>query len=116
MAGRSGVLWIDTKGYTPKANALDVEPGDATPYRAAQWVRARLTANPHAVAIVYTMRSEWGQVQDQMGTLPGWMHSKVRYWIADPTGHPHVVRGSAATQWYWGDDYDISTATPNFER
>jgi hypothetical protein len=43
------------------------------------------------------------------------MQSKVRYWIADPTGVAHVVHGSNATQWYWGQNYDITTANPGFE-
>ena len=42
--------------------------------------------------------------------------SHVRYWIADPTGVPHVVPGSSATQWYWGSSYDITTANPNFQQ
>lgn len=36
VAGRGRVLWIDTNGSDPWANALDVEPGDATPAGAAQ--------------------------------------------------------------------------------
>jgi hypothetical protein len=116
LRGRHNVLWIDTNGSDPAANVLDVEPGDATPYGAAQWVQHRLSAQPHSVAIVYTMRSEWQQVKDNVGHLPGWMQSKVRYWIADPTGVPHVVPGSSATQWYWGNSYDITTANPDFAR
>ena len=73
-----------------------------------------LTAYPNSVAIVYTMLSDWQAVQDSVGGLPSWMQSHVRYWIADPTGVPHVVPGSSATQWYWGSSYDISTANPNF--
>jgi hypothetical protein len=42
------------------------------------------------------------------------MRSHVHYWIADPTGVPHIVPGSRATQWYWGKGYDVSTASPNF--
>jgi hypothetical protein len=42
------------------------------------------------------------------------MRTQVRWWIADPTGHPHLVPGSQATQWYWGENYDISTAEPGF--
>jgi len=45
---------------------------------------------------------------------PRW-RSRVRYWIADPTGVPHVVAGSGATQWYWGNSYDITTANPDFQ-
>jgi hypothetical protein len=116
VTGHSSVLWIDTNGSDPSANVLDVEPGDATPAGAAQWVDARLTAQPQSVAIVYTMLSDWQEVQDYVGGLPSWMQSQVRYWIADPTGVPHVVPGSSATQWYWGSTYDISTANPNFDQ
>ena len=116
MTGHSSVLWIDTNGSDPSANVLDVEPGDATPAGAAQWVDARLTAYPNSVAIVYTMLSDWQAVQDNVASLPSWMQSHVQYWIADPTGVPHVVPGSSATQWYWGSTYDISTANPNFDQ
>jgi hypothetical protein len=116
MAGHHSVLWIDTNGSDPNANVLDVEPGDATPAGSAQWVQAHLSKQPHSVAIIYTMRSDWSAVQDAVGGLPSWEQSHVRYWIADPTGVPHVVPGSSATQWYWGSSYDISTANPNFEQ
>jgi hypothetical protein len=116
MSGHHSVLWIDTNGGDANANALDVEPGDATPASAAQWVQAHLSKQPHSVAIIYTMRSDWSAVQDAVGGLPSWEQSHVRYWIADPTGVAHVVPGSSATQWYWGSSYDISTANPNFEQ
>jgi hypothetical protein len=116
VARHHSVLWIDTNGSDPSANVLDVEPGDATPTGAAQWVDAHLTKQPHSVAIVYTMLSDWHGVKDAVGGLPSWMQSHVRYWIADPTGVNHVVRGASATQWYWGNRYDISTANPNFEQ
>jgi hypothetical protein len=66
------------------------------------------------VARIYTMRSEWPAVKSAVGALPASMQSHVRWWIADPTGVPHVVPGSSATQWYWGSNYDITTATPSF--
>lgn len=116
VAGHNSLLWIDTMGSDPAANVLDVEPGDATPSGATQWVKARLTANHNAVAIVYTMRNDWQEVKDGVATLPSWMQSKVRYWIADPTGVSHIVPGASATQWYWGGQYDISTASPDFNR
>jgi hypothetical protein len=115
VTGHHSVLWIDTDGSDPGANVLDVEPGDASPAGAAKWVRQRLTAHSDTVAIVYTMMSDWQQVKHEMAALPAAMRSKVRYWIADPTGTPHVVAGASATQWSWGDNYDISTANPNFE-
>jgi hypothetical protein len=113
VAGRK-VLWIDTQGTDPGAGALDVEPGDATPPVAASWTQQKLTADPGSLAVIYTMRSEWPAVQAAISTLPSGMQSHVRYWIADPTGVPHVVPGSSATQWYWGTNFDISTALPNF--
>jgi hypothetical protein len=114
VAGRGPVLWIDVDGTDPAAPVLDVEPGCATPAVAASWVVRRLTAEPHAVAIIYTMISEWPAVQAAVGTLQSPMRSRIRWWIADPTGYPHLVPGSDATQWYWGSSYDISTATPHF--
>ena len=116
LHGRHNVLWIDTNGSDPGCNALDVEPGDATPSGAAQWVKDRLTQQPHATAIVYTMISDWQQVKDAIGTLPGQMQSQVQYWIADPTGVPHIVPGSTATQWSWGPSYDVTMALPQFNQ
>ncbi len=115
QVGKRGlVLWIDTNGSNPHADVLDVEPGDATPSQAAAWVQQKLNASPNSTAIVYTMRSEWGAVQQAVSHLAWWMPSHTKYWIADPTGVPHIVPGSQATQWYWGQNYDISTAMPSF--
>jgi hypothetical protein len=108
------VMWIDVTGYDHSASVLDVEPGDATPSMAATWAWHRLHDNPSALARIYTMRSQWPAVKAAIGHLPAKMRSQVRYWIADPTGSPHIVPGSDATQWYWGKSYDISTATPRF--
>lgn len=113
--GRSRVLWIDTNGSNPGCDVLDVEPGDATPSGAAVWVRQRLTRWPNHLAVVYTMRSEWNQVKAAIASLPGPMQSRVRYWIADPTGVPHIVPGSNATQWYWGSNFDKTMALPGFD-
>jgi hypothetical protein len=113
-AGHGKVLWIDVNGSNTRADALDVEPGDATPAGAAAWVKAKLTADPHSTAIVYTFKSAWGDVISNINGLPGWMHGHVRYWIADPTGTPHILPGSTATQWYWGPSYDISSAAAGF--
>jgi hypothetical protein len=114
VAGRGHVLWVDTNGTDTHASALDVEPGDATPAGAAQWVHAKLTASPHSDAIVYTFKSDWPAVQASIKQLPAAEQSHVKYWIADPTGTPHIVPGAAATQWYWGPSYDITQATPGF--
>jgi hypothetical protein len=112
--GRGSVLWIDATGGDPSASVLDVEPGDASPSTAAWWSWQKLHSNPSGTAIIYTMRSEWPSVRSAIHTLPSQMQSQVRYWIADPTGVQHVVPGSNATQWYWGSNYDITTANPGF--
>ena len=114
VAGHKAVLWIDVVGTDPAASAVDVEPGDVTPNVAANWVWRKLTASPSALPIVYTSRAEWPLVQAAVDTLPAWMIARVRWWIADPTGYPHVLPGASATQWYWGPAYDISTALPGF--
>lgn len=114
LAGKGPVVWIDTNGSDPAASALDVEPGDATPSVAASWARQRLSEHPHAVARIYTNISEWAAVKASVAALPQKMQTRVRWWIADPTGVAHLVPGSDATQWYWGSRYDISTATPRF--
>jgi len=115
QVGKRGlVLWIDTNASDTHADVLDVEPGDATPSQAATWVQQKLNATPNSTAIVYTMKSDWGAVQSAVNALPWWMPSHTRYWIADPTGVPHLVPGSQATQWYWGQNYDMSMAAPNF--
>jgi hypothetical protein len=116
VAGRKQVLWIDTLATDPAGSgALDVEPGCATPSQVPGWVSSRLKAHPDQVAIVYMSLSEWPQVQADVASLPKWMRSRIRWWVADPTGVPHIVPGSSATQWYWGSTYDESMAEPNFD-
>lgn len=115
VAGMRTVMWIDVRGTDPAASAVDTEPGDATPQQAADWALARLRSRPQAIARIYTTISEWPQVQaDVTATVPAGMRSRIRWWIADPTGVSHLVPGSDATQWYWGSAYDISTAKPGF--
>ena len=114
VAHRGHVLWIDTNGADPHAAALDVEPGDATPAMAATWAWHKLHAAATSVAIIYTMRSEWAAAQAAVHHLPAPMQAHVRWWIADPTGVNHIVPGASATQWYWGHNYDITTARPGF--
>jgi hypothetical protein len=114
VAGHPDTLWIDTNGSNTHANVLDVEPGDATPQQAATWVQQKLTANPNDTAIVYTFRADWQPTQQAISALPPQMQAHVKWWIADPTGVAHIVPGSDATQWYWGQNYDQSLANPGF--
>jgi hypothetical protein len=113
VAGRQ-VMWIDVTGTDYAASALDVEPGNVGPAQAATWAYGRLSRYPNQLAVIYTFQAEWPAVQAAVATLPAWMQSRIRWWIADPTGVPHMLPGAQATQWYWGPDYDISTAMPGF--
>jgi len=53
-------------------------------------------------------------VRAAVASFPAQMRARIHWWIANPTGRPHLVPGSDATQWYWGPSYDISTASPGF--
>src|SRR5262249_51413925 len=103
VVGRKHVLWIDTLATDPQGTAaLDVEPGCATPSQVPGWVSSRLRSHPGQVAIVYMSLSEWSLVKADVASLPSWMQSRIRWWVADPTGVPHIVPGAQATQYYWG--------------
>ena len=114
MAGHKKVVWIDTTGTDPEASVLDIEPGAATPEQATSWTWQRLHAHPNLTARLYCNQSQWPSVQAAVASLPASMRSHIRWWIADPTGVQHLVPGSDATQWYWGDTYDLSIVTPRF--
>lgn len=113
-AGHKSVMWIDVGGMDTKAQALDVEPGNVGPSGAAVWAKNKLSADPNAVARIYTFKAEWPAVKAAVSGLPADMQSRVHWWIADPTGYEHKVPGAMATQWWWGPHYDISTAEPGF--
>jgi hypothetical protein len=114
VTGRKSVLWISITGQDYNASVVDVEPGNATPAAAASWAWHRLSASPHAVARIYTMINEWPAVKSAVASFPAQMQSRIHWWIANPTGSPHLLPGSDATQWYWGSQYDITTAAPGF--
>jgi hypothetical protein len=114
VTGRKSVLWISITGQDYAASVVDVEPGNASPAAAGSWAWHRLSANRHAIARIYTMINEWPAVQSAVASFPAQMRSRIHWWIADPTGTPHLVPGSDATQWYWGSHYDITTAAPGF--
>ena len=114
VTGRKSVLWISITGRDYDATVIDVEPGNATPAAAASWAFHRLSASPHAVARIYTFINEWPVVKAAVASFPAQMQSRIHWWIANPTGSPHLLPGSDATQWYWGSHYDITTAAPGF--
>jgi hypothetical protein len=124
------VVWIDTNGSAPaKAQVLDVEPGDATPASAATWAQTRLDHNPGAHTVIYTMTSQWDATKAALkAKLTSQQYTKVKWWIADPTGTKHDLKGADAVQWWWGGtgqnpaaigqthdiNVDVSTVKPSF--
>jgi hypothetical protein len=114
LAGRKSVLWISITGRDYNASVIDVEPGNASPAAAASWAWHRLSASPKAVARIYTFINEWPVVKAAVASFPAQMRSRIHWWIANPTGSPHLLPGSDATQWFWGSHYDITTAAPGF--
>lgn len=115
VKGREHVLWIDVTGANPRAGAIDVEPGDATPHSAAMWVKAKLGLEPKSRPIIYTFSAGWQDCRNEVTDhLPKWMQDRVRWWIAHPTGHPHILPGADATQWGWYKTRDTNSARPGF--
>lgn len=116
VRGQKQVLWLDVRGTDPAASVLDIEPGCASPGVAASWTSERLSTYPGSLAVLYTSLAEWPLVRAEVAGLPAWIRARIRWWIANPTGYPHLVPGSDATQWYWGSSVDISTATSRLLR
>jgi hypothetical protein len=106
------VMWIDTNGSDPRANALDIEPGDATPQQAAVWVQEHNQVEPGVKPVLYMSRGQWPAVQASVSSLPRYEQNKVLYWVADPGGPAHLP-GAWATQYQWdGNQYDVDAAAP----
>lgn len=109
------VTWIDVNGTDPRANALDIETGDATPETVLSWVPDHVKIyGAKAHSRLYSNLSTWPAVKAAVARLAPAERSTVMYWVANPTGVRHLVPGSAATQWFWGPGYDITYWAQNF--
>jgi hypothetical protein len=87
-----------------RANIGDCENGDLSPQQAADDYKAGL------IESIYSNRSTYPSVLSFVGRPFPW-------YAADPSGTPHLLPGSIATQWAWPGrgspgHYDISIA-PN---
>ena len=94
------ILKVTTTGQNA-ADICDVESGDATVQIAVNGVKGGL------YDIVYS------QTSNQAALTAGLKGRQWGYFAADPTGVPHLVPGSLATQWAWPGygspgNYDIS--------
>lgn len=95
-----------TTGANGTADIADCEQGDLTPQQAAAGYGTRWHT-------IYCSRANWIAVNAAMGGRP-W-----NWFAADPTGVPHLVKGSVATQWAWPGygspgNYDISQASDHW--
>lgn len=112
------VYWIDVNGTDPFAQCLDVETGDADASQIPEWVTRHVDhyglGNPRVKARLYgnlignPPHNGWQSMRNQVATLPPEYRAHVVYWIANPTGVPHIVPGSAGTQYKWTSKVDIS--------
>jgi hypothetical protein len=113
------IYGIDVLGTAPHiASIPDVETGDLSADRLADWIRDRLSfgpkdghGDPTWLARPYSNISTWPSVRAAVRTLPAEYRRQARYWIANPTGERHIVPGSSATQYFWGNasnNIDIS--------
>lgn len=111
----SRVLWIDVNGEDPsQASILDIENGDATPGHVPAWCQARVNAVPGTLLRLYCNISTWPEVKAAVRSMGTDLRGRVRYWIANPTGVAHLVPGSSATQYFWGQNYDESEYSQHF--
>lgn len=112
----SRVLWIDVLGTAAgSASVLDIEWGDVPPDDGAAitaWCEARVKAFPKTLLRLYCNMSSWPAVKATVRGMPPDLKDRVRYWIADYTGEPHLVHGSAATQYVSGQEWDTSMYGP----
>jgi hypothetical protein len=91
------------------APVCDVETGDVDPLGFVAWLKARHDAGEKYHAL-YSSRDTKPQV-DAAVEAAGLSVRLYGWWAADPTGVPHRVPGSLATQYFWGSgahNYDIT--------
>ncbi len=97
----SGIKLTITVFGQAGANICDCEPGDLSPANAAAWAKGEVGAGRQPM--IYCDRTRWAQTAPLVIGLP------LTWWIADPTGIPHIVPGSTATQWNWLPTEDVSS-------
>jgi hypothetical protein len=111
------VRWIDVFGDAPAAcSILDIETGDASSGSIRAWCDARDTVIQNSRFRLYCNLSTWPEVRSVVRSeLTADQRLRVRYWIANPTGIPHLVPGSSATQYLWGAEWDESLYNNTWE-
>ena len=80
------------------ARVADCERGDMTATQVARWAQLELNAGRRPT--IYSSPSTWPDVVAALAAI-GEFPAAVDWWAADPTGVPHLVPGSVATQYAW---------------
>lgn len=88
------------------ADVADVETGNMGPAEFVTWLRARIEAGRKYHAL-YSNKSTKPEV-DAAVIAAGMSPRDYGWWAADPTGAPHQVPGSLATQYAWLGPYDLT--------
>jgi hypothetical protein len=110
------IRWIDVDGDNPAGcSILDIETGDASPGMIPGWCSERDKAVQDSLFRLYCNLSTWPAVKAIVRTLPYAQKRRVRYWIANPTGVRHLVPGSSATQYEWGENTDTNIYSDAWE-
>ena len=99
------------------ARVCDCETGDLSSGAAAAWAVGELWSLRRPT--IYCNRSTWPQVIAALAGLKV-TPSQVDWWIADPTGTPHLIEGTVATQYAWHQlgqvaaNVDLSLCAPGW--
>lgn len=118
------IYLIDVLGTAPlDCSILDVETGDAAPGRYPRWAAERLGAHEGALCRPYCNLSTWPDLKANTRQATRLVQERTRYWIANPTNppKPHLVPGSSATQFEWGQldpqigNLDVSEVDPSWD-
>ena len=109
------VLWIDDVGDDPLGcSILDIEQGAASIGDVVRWCRERYSKRPGPFRL-YVYLSEWASIRrDCQRHFEPEMRAHLHWFVANPTGSPHIVPGSSATQYAWDQGFDVSLALPRF--
>lgn len=110
VKGHPRTLWVDVTGGDPHADVLDIEDSDSHWWQAGPWAAEAHKDHPNRPVIIYTAYGTWKYAQESVAAY----HVKVKWWVASPSGTPHMVPGADAVQWMWGKTYDISLTMPGF--
>lgn len=96
------------------AETLDVENGDAIVTDIPAWVKRQLARGVKRPCI-YASLSKWGEINAILSQYG--LSSRVRRWVADYTGTPHIPEGFDACQFtdtYAGRNLDASLCHADF--